>query len=135
MSEGGKKLLKDLASKVREKTTPTGEPILNARGLALVDELGKELTGEGAMPGLHLFRDTPAKFRLQREKKNAELTIDWQRPIGALVLTGVALGHTKFTHNYVWDETEQRWRRLDSLGEIWEDLSTALVDLLYPEGK
>ncbi len=135
MSEGGKKLLKDLSKQVREKLSPGGEPLLNQKGLALVEELAKELTGPDGMPGLHLFRDGPHKFRLQRERKNAEICVEWQRPIGAAVLTGTAMGSVKSAERYVWDEAQTKWRRLDGLGEIYEDLSKALVDYLYPEGR
>src|SRR5258708_26398610 len=135
MSESGKKLLKDLGKQVREKLSPSGEPRLNARGLAFVDEMAKELTGPDAMPGLRLYRDTPQKFRLQRDKKNAELSLEWQRDIGAAVLTGVSMGHVKLTERYVFDDAQARWRRMDGLGEIYEDLTNALVEYLYPEGR
>jgi len=135
MSEGGKKLLKDLSKQVREKLSPGGEPLLHAKGLALVEEMAKELTGPDGMPGLHVFRDAPHKFRLQRQKKNAEIAVEWERPIGAAVMTSTEMGHVKRTERYVWDEAQARWRRLDGLGEIYEDLSNALVELLYPEGR
>jgi hypothetical protein len=57
MSEDGKKRLKDLASRVREKVKPQGAPALDARGLALVEELAKELGAPDGMPGLKLARD------------------------------------------------------------------------------
>jgi hypothetical protein len=135
MSDAGKKLLKDLAAKVREKTTSTGEPLVHARALVVIDELQKELGGPEGMPGLHVFREGTAKFRLQREKKNGEVVVEWQRPIGAIVVTATVLGSTKSTREYVWDEPQQKWRTLDGLGELWEDVSKALVDVLYPEGK
>jgi hypothetical protein len=135
MSEGGKKLLKDLSKQVRDKLSPGGEPLLNQKGLALIEEMVKELNGPEGMPGLHLLRDGPHKFRLQRPRKNAEITVEWERSIGAAVMTGTELGHVKRTERYVWDEAQTKWRRLDGLGEIYEDLSTALVELLYPEGR
>ena len=87
------------------------------------------------MPGLELWRDTPAKFRLQREKKNAEISVEWQRNIGAIVMTGVSMGKVSFTHRYLSPEETAGWRRMDGLGELYEDLSKALTDLLYPEAR
>ena len=134
-ASGGKKLLKDLAAKVREKTDTSGEQLLDQRGLKEIEDLAKELTGPDAMPGLKLWRDTPAKFRLQRERKNAEITLEWQRNIGALVMTGVSMGKVSFTHRYLSPDAAAGWRRMDGLGEVYEDLSKALVDLLYPEAR
>jgi hypothetical protein len=135
MSEDGKKRLKDLAKQVREKTTSaTGAPQLHQKGLELVDELAKELTGPDGMPGLKLYRDSPARFRLQRSPRNAEITIEWQREIGALALIGEKHGEPKNLVRYVWDEGPKVWRRLDGGGEIYEDLTAALVTYLYPEG-
>jgi hypothetical protein len=132
---GGKKLLKDLAAKVREKTDNSGEQLLDLRALKQIDELAKELTGPDAMPGLKLWRDTTAKFRLQRERKNAEIAIEWQRNIGAIVMTGMSMGKMSFTHRYLSPDEAAGWRRMDGLGELYEDLSKALTDLLYPEAR
>lgn len=133
MSEDGKKRLKDLAKQVREKTAVSGATILHEKGLALVDELAKELTGPDGMPGLKLHRDNAQRFRLQRSPRNAEITIEWERDIGALALTREKHGEPKTMVRYVWDEAEKKWRRLDGGGDIWEDVSTALVEVLYPE--
>lgn len=133
MSEDGKKRLKDLAKQIREKTKPDGVAVLHEKGLALVDELAKELTGPDGMPGLKLYRDGAQKFRLQRSPRNAEITVEWQREIGALALTKEKHGEAKAMVRYVWDEGEKKWRRLDGGGEIWEDVSAALVEILYPE--
>lgn len=133
MSEDGKKRLKDLAKQVREKTATSGANVLHEKGLALVDELAKELTGPDGMPGLKLYRDNAQKFRLQRSPRKAEITIEWQREIGALALTKEKHGEPKTMVRYVWDEAEKKWRLLDGGGEIWEDVSAALVEILYPE--
>lgn len=135
MSEDGKKRLKDLAAQVRAKTATTGAPALHQRGLDLVDELAKELTGPDGMPGLKLYRDAPGKFRLQRSPRNAEITVEWQREIGALALTCEKHGEPKTMVRYVWDEAEKKWRKLDGGGEIFADVTTALVEYLYPEAK
>lgn len=133
MSEDGKKRLKDLAKQVREKTATSGANALHEKGLALVDELAKELTGPDGMPGLKLYRDNAQKFRLQRSPRNAEITIEWHRDIGALALTKEKHGEPKTMVRYVWDEGQKKWRLLDGGGEIWEDVSAALVEILYPE--
>ncbi len=135
MSEDGKKRLKDLAKQVREKTTPAGAPQLHQRGLDLVDELAKELTAPDGMPGLKLYRDSPSKFRLQRSPRNAEISVEWQREIGALALSCEKHGEPKTLTRYVWDEGAKHWRRLEGGGEIYEDITAALVTYLYPEGK
>lgn len=135
MSEDGKKRLKDLAKQVREKTAVDGAAALHQQGLAIVDELAQELTGPDAMPGLKLYRDNAQKFRLQRSPRNAELTFEWQREIGALALTKEKHGEPKVLVRYVWDEAEKKWRRLDGGGELWEDVSSTLVEYLYPEAR
>ena len=136
MSEEGKKRLKDLASRVREKLDTSGEAHLHARGLALIEEMAKELTGPDALPGLRLFRDGPNKIKLQRERKNAEIVFEWERPIGAAVMTCVQLGQVKRTERYVWDEATQAWRRMSGApGEPFSDIGDALAEGLYPEGR
>jgi hypothetical protein len=135
MSEDGKKRLKDLASRVREKVKPQGAPALDARGLALVEELAKELGAPDGMPGLKLARDAPAKLRLTRAMHEAEITLEWQRDIGALAVTSHKPGEPKALVRYVWDDGLSKWRKLDGGGEIWEDVAALLVDTLYPEGR
>jgi hypothetical protein len=134
-ASGGKKLFKDLAAKVRAKNDASGEALVHQRGLAFVEELAKELTGPDGMPGLLLWRDQPHKFRLQRERKNAEISVEWQRNIGALVIACTVMGKEKSLQRYVCDEATKAWRRMDALSEPWEDLSKALVELLYPEAR
>jgi hypothetical protein len=135
MSEDGKKRLKDLAKQVREKVATTGAPVLQQRGLDIVEDLAKELTGPDGMPGLKLYRDSATKFRVQRSQRNAELTVEWERDIGALGLTCQKHGEPKTFVRYVWDQGENKWRKLDGGGEIYEDVTSALVDYLYPEMK
>jgi len=68
MSEEGKKRLKELAKQVRDKVATTGAPVLQQRGLDIVEDLAKELTGPDGLPGLKLYRDSPTKFRVQRSR-------------------------------------------------------------------
>lgn len=135
MSEDGKKRLKDLAKQVREKVATTGAPVLHQRGLDLIEDLSKELTGPDGLPGLRLSRDSPGKFRVQRSNRNAELTIEWERDIGAIGFTCQKHGEPKTFVRYVWDAGEDKWRKLDGGGEIYDDVTSALVEFLYPEMK
>ncbi len=135
MSEQAKKRLKDLAKEVREKVNTQGGPVLHQRGLELVDEMAKELASPDGMPGLRVSRDSPAKMRLTRPNRNAEISLEWQRDVQALALTLAKHGEPKTLVRYVWDEGKKHWRKLDGGGEIWEDVTAALVDYLYPEGK
>jgi hypothetical protein len=72
---------------------------------------------------------------LQRSPRNAEITVEWEREIGAVALTKEKHGEPKILVRYVWDESEKKWRRLEGGGEIWDDLSSALVEVLYPEAR
>ena len=122
--EGGRKLLMDLAKAINEKVAPSGEPILNREGLKMIERVARDLTAPGGMPGIKLWRDAPAKFRVRRDPRNAEITLHWQRDIGAMVMT-----------RYVFDGELQHWRRMEGEGELYEDLAAALVEYLYPEGR
>jgi hypothetical protein len=133
--EKGRKLLQDLAGAVREKVSPTGEPLLNREGIKMVERLARDLTAPGGMPGLKLWRDTPTRFRLQRAPRNAEIMIEWQRDIGAMVMTGEKHGEPKRLVRYVFDQAEEHFRRMEGEGELYEDLVAALVEVLYPEGR
>lgn len=135
MSEDGKKRLKDLAQQARAKVAVTGAPVLHQRGLEIIEDLAKELGGPDGMPGLKLYRDSPTKFRVQRTQRNAELTIEWERDIGALGLTCQKHGEPKSFVRYVWDAGESKWRKLDGGGEIFDDVTSALIEYLYPEMK
>jgi len=86
MSEEGRKRLKDLAQnlRAREKITDEGR---HKKGLLMVELMARDLTGDDGMPELKLLRDAPSKFRLVRGKRNAEITLEWQRDIGAGVMT------------------------------------------------
>lgn len=135
MSDDAKKRLRDLAKQVREKVTPTGAPLLHQKGLELVEELATELSAPDGMPGLKVWRDSTQKIRLTRAPRNAEITLEWQREIGALGMTCEKHGEPKVLVRYVWDEAAKKWRKLDGGGDIWEDVTGALVEYLYPEGK
>lgn len=134
-NDKGRKLLADLASTVREKVAPTGEPFIHREGLKMVERLARDLTAPGGVPGLKLWRDAPTKFRLQRAHHNAEIAIEWQREIGAMVMTGEKYGEPRSLVRYVYDQEQQHFRRMEGDGELYEDLIAALVEHLYPEGR
>ena len=133
MSDEAKRKLKDLAKQVREKVASTGHAVLHQKGLDLVDEIARELSSPDAMTGLRVLRDSPAKLRLQRPNRNAEITIEWHRDIGALAMTSEKHGEPKRLVRYVLDEPKAHWRRLEGGGEVWDDLTAVIVEVLYPE--
>jgi hypothetical protein len=134
-NENGRKLLQDLASVVRERVSPTGEPLINREGIKMVERLARDLTAPGGMPGIKLWRDTPTRFRLTRPPRNAEILVEWQRDIGAMVLAGEKFGEPKRLARYVFDQEQAHFRRMEGEGELYEDLVAALVEYLYPEGR
>lgn len=133
--DNGRKLLQDLASTVREKVANDGGALINREGLKMIERLARDLTAEGGMPGLRLWRDAPGKFRLERPPRNATITVEWQRDIGVLALTGEKFGEAKRTSRFVFDQEEQRFRRFEGEGDLYEDVVAALVEFLYPEGR
>jgi hypothetical protein len=134
-NENGRKLLQDLAGVVRDKVSPTGEPLLNREGIKMVERLSRDLTAPDGVPGLKLWRDTPTRFRLTRPPRNAEILVEWQRDIGAMVLAGEKFGEPKRLVRYVFEAEAGHFRRLEGEGELYEDLVAALVEYLYPEGR
>ncbi|WP_438015936.1 hypothetical protein WMF18_34540 [Sorangium sp. So ce315] len=133
--ERGRQKLQALAKTLQEKITPSGEALLNRQGLKMIERLARDLTGENAMPGLRVWRDSAGKFRLQRPPRNAEIAVEWQRDIGAMVMTAERPGHPRAMVRYVYDQAADHFRRMEGEGELYEDLVDALVEHLYPEGR
>lgn len=133
--EQGRKRLQELSKALQEKVAPSGEPLLNRRALKTVERIARDLTGEAAMPGLRVWRDSAGKFRLQRPPRNAEITVEWQRDIGAMVLMAERHGNPRTLVRYVYDEAEDHFRRMEGGGELYADLSETLIEYLYPEAK
>jgi hypothetical protein len=135
MSEEGRKRLKDLAQnlRARDKITDEGR---HKKGLLMIELMARDLTGEDGMPGLKLWRDAPSRFRLQRGTRNADITLEWQREIGAAVMTCQKHGEAKKLSRYIVDEATDAWRRMEGEGgELYADMEEALVEYLYPEAK
>jgi hypothetical protein len=133
--ERGRKRLQDLAKTLQEKVAPSGESLLNRQGLKMIERLARDLTGENAMPGLRVWRDSASKFRLQRPPRNAEIAVEWQRDIGAIVMTAEKHGNPRALVRYVYDAAEDHFRKMEGEGELYDDLTEALVEYLYPEGR
>jgi hypothetical protein len=128
-----KERLRALAGNVRTKLDPSGEHLVHQKGLGLVEEIARELGGAMAMPGLTVLRPAVEKAKLLRSGKNAEIVVSWERPIGALELTSRALGKERTFRRYVWDGGTSVWRRMEGVGELWEDLQAELLAVLYPD--
>ncbi|WP_437632240.1 hypothetical protein [Sorangium sp. So ce854] len=133
--ERGRQKLQALSKTLQEKITPSGDALLNRQGLKMIERLARDLTGENAMPGLRVWRDSAGKFRLQRPPRNAEIAVEWQRDIGAMVMTAEKHGQPRTMVRYVYDEAADHFRRMEGEGELYEDLADALVEHLYPEGR
>lgn len=134
-SRDDKGALQRLAAEVRKQVGSSGELALEERGLRKIEELATELGGPKGIPMLQLRRDSPVRLRLQRSRRNAEMTVEWQRDIGAIVITGHYLGEQRFLHRYVWDPGEERWRRMDGVRGLYDELSESLAELLFPEAR
>jgi hypothetical protein len=133
--EKGKKLFAELANKVRKEIAPNGEPELNKRGLEALQELADDLTGPDGLPGLRVFKDGVHQFRLQRPQRNGQIIVSWNRGIGAITIVVEKLSGREAEVKYLWREADDAWTRMEGTGELYEDVSKALVDTLYPEAK
>lgn len=133
--ERGRQLLAALSEKVKKEVAPSGEPILHAKGQKAVAELAADLGGEHGPPGLKVFRDAHDRFRVQRANKNAEIGVEWQRPIGAVVVKTEKSGHASPDVRYTYRDEDDAWHRMDGDGELYEDVTALLTELLYPEAK
>ena len=134
MSEEGKKKLKDLAAAVRAKAAQSDEA-RHKKGLLLIELLARELAAPDGLPELKVWRDAPSKFRLTRGKRNADVAVEWQREIGAAVMTCERPGEPKRMWRYIHDEPTDSWKRMEGEGEIWNDIADTLAEYMYPEGK
>jgi hypothetical protein len=133
--ERGKQLLSAFSAKVKKEIVPSGEPVMHARGQKAVAELAADLGGAEAPPGLRVFRDAVDRFRLQRPGKNAEIRVEWQRPIGAIVVAIEKAGRVSPEVKYVFREAEDAWHRMEGDGELYEDVMNLLGDAMYPEAR
>lgn len=133
--ERGKKLFSELAGKVRQEVSPSGEPLLHARGQKAVGDLAKDLEAPDGFPGLKVFRDATDRFRVQRPNRNGQITVQWQRPIGMITVLVERHDRRDPEVRYVFNEPEDEWRRMEGEGELYEDVAHWLTEVLYPEAK
>lgn len=134
-NDSGRQLLKGLADKVRAKSAVTTDPQLHQRGLNAIEALARDLTSPDGMPGIKLLRDTSERFRLQRDRRAAEVIVEWRREIGAIAMSAERNGTRSRAIHYVPDEVSGGWRRLEATGELYEDLVAVLTEYLYPEAR
>lgn len=131
----GKKLLAGLGAKVREELDTSGQSLLHIKGQKAVADLAKDLEGPDAPPALKVFKDAVDRFRLQRPTRNGQIAVRWERAIGAIVMQ-VELGPVKQPEvRYVHREEDDSWNRMEGEGELYEDVTFWLGEVLYPESK
>ena len=133
--ERGKELLANLAQQVRKEVAPSGEPMLHAKGQKALAELAADLSDGDGLPGLKVLRDGSDRVRLQRPQRHGQITIEWQRPIGAMVAIVEKDGRREAEIRYLLVEAEDEWKRMEGEGELYSDVTKWLGDVLYPESK
>ena len=133
--ERGKQLLSAFSAKVKKEVAPSGEPVMHARGQKAVAELAADLSGADAPPGLKVFRDAVDRFRAQRPGKNAEIRVEWQRPIGCIVVVLDKAGRLQPEVKYVYRDDDEAWHRMEGEGELYEDVMGLLAEAMYPEAR
>jgi hypothetical protein len=133
--ERGKQLLSAFSAKVKKEVAPSGEPVIHARGQKAVAELAADLSGPDAPPGLKVFRDAIDRFRVQRQAKNAEIRVEWQRPIQCIVVALEKAGRTLPEVKYVHRDGDDSWHRMEGEGELYEDVMGLLAEAMYPEAR
>lgn len=132
--EDGRKRLKDLAQGVRDKVQTDGRLQLDRKGTATLEQIVADLTGPEGMPGLYTHRDTPTKVRLRRQGKAGQIIVEWHKPLGAMEVTFEKFNARVRQSRYLLNEAADTWHPMEGTGELFADLSAALVDILYPEG-
>jgi hypothetical protein len=134
-SDDGRKLLRDLASKVRTQTDTSGNARVEQLGADTIEQLIAEVTGADGMPGLNAFRDRPDRIRLRRQGRPGQIILELDRPTVSIVVTFEKFNARTRQVRYIHDDGADSWHPLDGGGELWTDIAAGLVDCLYPEGK
>jgi hypothetical protein len=127
--------LKDLARGVREQAKVDVRLQLDLRGMAMLEQIVGDLTGPEGMPGLYVHRDAASKVRLRRQGKAGQITVEWDRAIGALEVTYEKFNARPRKVRYLLSEAEGAWRSMEAQGELYEELTEGLKEILYPEAK
>ena len=131
----GKKRLEELAKRARANLARhgTGTSPDHLRGLALLDELERELKGPLAMPGLSVKRD-PDRIMLTRAPRNAEVVLFWDKAIHVLDVRVMRHGEPAKLRRCVFDPHANHFRTMDDPHvELYELLTDSIQFALYPE--
>jgi hypothetical protein len=133
--EQGKALLQNLSKQVKEVLNDDGEQLVHKRGVEAMVDLAQDLTGEEAPPGLIVQRDGGLRLKLLRKDRPGLITIEWQRPIGAIVGQWQRMEKAGGPFRFVFREAEDSWNEMQLGDELYAWLTTTLADVLYPETK
>jgi hypothetical protein len=136
MSENeGRNRLKELAQGARAKVQDNGRLELDRKGTELLEQIVVDLTGPEGMPGLYAQRDVALRVRLRRQGKAGQIVAEWDRTIGAMLMVYERFGARPRHVRYLLNEEEGAWRAMEGKTELYEDLTAALVEILYPENR
>jgi hypothetical protein len=131
--EHGKALLKNLSSQVKEVLNDDGELLTHKRGVQAMIDLATDLTSEDAPPGLIVQRDGGLKLKLFRKDRPGLITIEWQRPIGAIVTTWERMGKSGGPFRFVHRASDDSFIEMSLQIELYTWLTDTMAEVLYPE--
>lgn len=131
--EQGKTLLKNLSSQVKEVLNDDGEQLAHKRGVEAMIDLATDLTSDDAPPGLIVQRDGGLKLKLFRKDRPGLITIEWQRPIGAVVLSWERLDKSAGPFRFVHRASDDSFIEMSLQSELYEWLTNTMGEVLYPE--
>jgi hypothetical protein len=131
--EHGKALLKNLSSQVKEVLNDDGELLTHKRGVQAMIDLATDLTSEDAPPGLIVQRDGGLKLKLFRKDRPGLITIEWQRPIGAIVTTWERVGKSGGPFRFVHRASDDSFIEMSLQIELYTWLTDTMAEVLYPE--
>jgi|LNFM01.1.fsa_nt_gb hypothetical protein len=133
--EQGKALLKNLSTQVKEALNDDGELIVHKRGVEAMVDLATDLTGEDAPVGLIVQRDGGLRIKLLRKDRPGLITIEWQRPIGALVTSWERMDKTGGPFKFVWRDSDESFVEMGLGTELYTWLTATLADVLYADAR
>ncbi len=131
--EQGKALLKNLSAQVKEVLNDDGEQLVHKRGVETMIDLATDLTSDDAPPGLIVQRDGGLKLKLFRKDRPGLITIEWQRPIGAIVTNWERTNKTEGPFRFVHRESDDSYIEMSLQTELYTWLTAAMTEALYPE--
>ncbi|MFO0558466.1 MAG: hypothetical protein U0269_10655 [Polyangiales bacterium] len=131
--EQGKTLLKNLSSQVKEVLNDDGEQLTHKRGVEAMIDLATDLTGEDAPAGLIVQRDGGLKLKLFRKDRPGLITIEWQRPIGAIVTAWERMDKSAGPFRFVHRASDDSFIEMSLQSELYAWLTSTMGEVLYPE--